>query len=261
MTGTRRMRIDQLLVARGMFESRARARAAIEAGQVMIEGAPVTKPAQMVSAEAAVEAGPAHPYVSRGGVKLAAALAHFKVDPKRKICLDVGASTGGFTDVLLRAGARRVYAVDVGSGQLHPSLRDRAGVVSLEKSDIRKLDPERISDKVELIAVDVSFISLKLILPVLSRFAAPGAVLLALAKPQFEVGRKLLHKGIVRDLEAQRAACRDIAALAGSLGWEVLGTIESPILGGDGNREFIISARWNPSTNIDESRRDLGANA
>lgn len=238
-----KVRADQLLVSRGLFESRTQARAAIEAGLVTADGVPVTKAAQTIAADAVIAAEPAHPYVSRGGMKLAAALAHFKLDPKGKICLDVGASTGGFTDVLLREGARRIFAVDVGTGQLHPSLRDRKEVVLLERTDIRKLDRVAVPESPNFIVVDVSFISLKLILPSVTEIAAPNAVLVALIKPQFEVGKKLLRKGIVRDPAAHRAVCEDLAAFAATLGWNVLGVIESPILGGDGNREFLLAAR------------------
>lgn len=238
-----RMRIDRLLVSRGLFDSRARAQAAIEAGRVTADGVPVTRPAQAVPVDAVLLAEPAHPYVSRGGVKLAAALAHFRIDPRDQICLDVGASTGGFTDVLLRAGARRIYAVDVGSGQLHPSLRDRPEVVSLEQTDVRAPDRLLVPEPPKIITIDVSFISLKLILPAVTNLAACDAALVALIKPQYEVGRSFLRKGIVRDERAARAVCEEIAACARSLGWRILGLIESPILGGDGNREFLLGGR------------------
>jgi 23S rRNA (cytidine1920-2'-O)/16S rRNA (cytidine1409-2'-O)-methyltransferase len=242
-----RVRIDQLLVSRGLFESRARAQAAIEAGRVTADGVPVTKPAQTVSGDAVVVAEPAHPYVSRGGLKLAAALAHFGFQVRGKACLDVGASTGGFTDVLLRAGARKVYAVDVGSNQLHPTLRHRAEVASLEQTDIRDLVRSRLPEPPSFIAIDVSFISLRLILPAVTKLAARDAALVALIKPQFEAGRKLLRKGIVRDPQVHRAVCDELEAIAGSLGWFVLGVIESPIAGADGNREFLLGARMPPS--------------
>jgi 23S rRNA (cytidine1920-2'-O)/16S rRNA (cytidine1409-2'-O)-methyltransferase len=203
----------------------------------------VRKAAQPLSAGAALESEPAHPYVSRGGLKLAAALAHFRIDPIDKVCLDVGASTGGFTDVLVRAGASRVYAVDVGRDQLHASLRGRPEVISLEKTDIRKIERSRIPQAPDLIVVDVSFISLKKVLAPVLTLSAPRADLVALIKPQFEVGRKLVRKGVVRDARLHRAACEEIIAFVATLGWDERGVIESPIVGGDGNREFLLAAR------------------
>jgi 23S rRNA (cytidine1920-2'-O)/16S rRNA (cytidine1409-2'-O)-methyltransferase len=238
-----RMRADHLLVARGLFESRSKAQAAIGAGLVTADGVRVRKAAQTISAGALLEAEPAHPYVSRGGLKLAAALAYFRIDPIDRVCLDVGASTGGFTDVLLRGGARRVYAVDVGRDQLHSSLRGRSEVVSLEKTDIRKLDRSQIVGAVEVIVIDVSFISLKKILAPVLALAGSGAEMVALIKPQFEVGKTLARKGVVRDVKLHRAACEEIIAFVATLGWDVLGVIESPVAGGDGNREFLLGAR------------------
>jgi 23S rRNA (cytidine1920-2'-O)/16S rRNA (cytidine1409-2'-O)-methyltransferase len=237
------MRLDLTLVRRGMFASRAKARAAIEAGLVTVDGVPADKPAAMVSASAALSAEPAHPYVSRGGVKLAAALDRFGFDPRGKVCLDIGASTGGFTDVLLRAGARRVYAVDVGTGQLHPSLRGRADVIVLEQTDARAVDRSMVPEAPALIAIDVSFISLKKILPAVTTLASAKAALIALIKPQFEAGRKLVRKGIVRDPRVHLAVCEELIAAAADLGWDVVGVMESPIAGGDGNREFLLGAR------------------
>jgi 23S rRNA (cytidine1920-2'-O)/16S rRNA (cytidine1409-2'-O)-methyltransferase len=239
----RRERADHLLVTRGLFESRSKAQEAIKAGLVTADGVPVRKAAQAISANALLTAKPAHPFVSRGGQKLAAALSHFRIDPINKVCLDVGASTGGFTDVLLRNGARRVYAVDVGRDQLHSSLRGRPEVVSLEKTDARKLDGSHIAEPIDLFAVDLSFISLKKVLVCVTRFSAPGGKLVALVKPQFEVGRKFVRKGVVRDSKLHRAACEEVIAFVATLGWEELGVIESPILGGDGNREFLLAAR------------------
>jgi 23S rRNA (cytidine1920-2'-O)/16S rRNA (cytidine1409-2'-O)-methyltransferase len=238
-----RTRADHLLVARGLFESRSKAQAAIDAGLVTADGVRVRKAAQTISAGALLEAEPAHPYVSRGGLKLAAALAYFHIDPVGKVCLDVGASTGGFTDVLLREGARRVYAVDVGRDQLHSSLRGRSEVVSLEKTDIRKLDRAQIAGAMDLIVIDVSFISLRKILAPVLALSASCADMVALIKPQFEVGKKLVRKGVVRDVKLHRAACEDIIAFVATLGWEVRGVIESPVVGGDGNREFLLGAR------------------
>jgi 23S rRNA (cytidine1920-2'-O)/16S rRNA (cytidine1409-2'-O)-methyltransferase len=240
---TTRTRADQLLVARGLFDSRAKAQAAIKAGLVTADGTLVTRAAARVSNSAVLSAEPEHPYVSRGGVKLAAAIDHFGFDPKNKICLDVGSSTGGFTDVLLRRGARHVYAVDVGRDQLHPSLRGRPEVVRLERTDARRLDRIQIDKPLSLLTVDVSFVSLTKILPAVTALAEPGTELVALIKPQFEAGRRHVGKGIVRDSAVQRAVCEDLIAFAATLGWEVLGVIDSPILGGEGNREFLLGAR------------------
>jgi 23S rRNA (cytidine1920-2'-O)/16S rRNA (cytidine1409-2'-O)-methyltransferase len=240
---TTRMRADQLLVSRGLFESRTRARAAIEAGGVTADGVPVKKAAQVIRVGAELGAEPAHPFVSRGGVKLKAALARFGFEPAGKICLDIGASTGGFTEVLVKGGAKRVYAVDVGSGQLHPSLRGRSEIVLLEQTDARALDRSLVPEPPELIVADVSFISLKLVLPKITALAAPRSALVALVKPQFEAGRKQVRKGIVRDPAVHQAVCEDLIAFVATLGWELLGLMESPIAGGDGNREFLIGAR------------------
>lgn len=240
---TTRKRADQLLVERGLFESRTRAQAAISAGLVSADGVVLRKPSDGVPLDAMLEAAPEHPWVSRGGLKLAAALDHFGFDPRGRVCLDVGASTGGFTDVLLARGARRVHAVDVGHGQLHARLQGRREVVSIEQTDIRTLDPARLSEAPDFVTVDVSFISLKLVLPALDRLIARPAVLVALIKPQFEAGRKHLKKGIVRDAAIHDAVCDGIAEFAASLGWRVAGVIPSPIDGGDGNREFILGAR------------------
>ena len=174
---TARQRADRLLVARGLFESRARAQAAIAAGRVTADGAPVRKASDAISSTAAIEAAPEHPYVSRGGVKLAAALDHFQLDVAGRVCLDVGASTGGFTQVLVARGARRVYAIDVGSGQLHASLRGRPEIAAMEKTDIRKLDAARFPERPDFATVDVSFISLKLVLPAIGHLLKPRATL------------------------------------------------------------------------------------
>jgi 23S rRNA (cytidine1920-2'-O)/16S rRNA (cytidine1409-2'-O)-methyltransferase len=238
-----RQRADLLLLELGLFESRAKAQAAIAAGLVWADGMAVRKASDMVDTAAAVVAEPAHPYVSRGGVKLAAALEAFGIDPAGKVCLDLGASTGGFTDVLLRRGAAKVYAVDVGRGQLHASLRRDPRVVSLERTDARHLDAVLIPEPVDLLAADLSFISLKLaLLPALARLAQGGS-LVALIKPQFEAGRAHVGKGVVRDEAVQRAVCDDMAAFLHGLGLTVLGVIPSPILGGEGNREFLVGAR------------------
>jgi len=242
MTRHSRLRADRLLVERGLFESRAKAQAAIEAGLVTANDAPVRKASEEIPADADLRASPAHPYVSRGGLKLQAALDHFHFEPSGKVCLDVGASTGGFTQVLLERGARRVSAVDVGRGQLHPSIRARPEVVSLEATDIRSLSPTLIDAPPQLVTVDVSFISLKLVLPSALALTKAPAALVALIKPQFEAGRARVKKGVVRDAAVRAAVCDDIAAFVGALGWRVLGIIPSPIEGGDGNVEFLLGA-------------------
>jgi 23S rRNA (cytidine1920-2'-O)/16S rRNA (cytidine1409-2'-O)-methyltransferase len=238
---TTRKRIDVLLVERGLFESRARAQAAIAAGLVTADGVPVAKASDPVSDTAELSALPAHPWVSRGGLKLAAALDHFGIEVSGQVCLDVGSSTGGFTDVLLARGAHQVIAVDVGTSQLHARLRGDARVVSLENCDIRTLVADRMRARPSLIAVDVSFISLRLVLPPALALATRPAALVALIKPQFESpGRR--KRGIVRDAALQQAVCDEIATQVASLGWTVAGTIPSPIAGGDGNREFLLYA-------------------
>src|SRR6202022_1992219 len=235
----KRMRIDRLLVERGLFESRAKAQAAIVAGRVTANDRIVAKASDEVDADAVLHAEPEHPWVSRGGVKLAAALDHFGFDPAGRVCLDLGASTGGFTDVLLARGARHVYAVDVGRDQLHPRLRARPEIVSMEETDIRKLDPASLAERPQFVCIDVSFISLKLVLPAAGSLAQFPARLLALIKPQFEAGRGELKKGIARNPDVHRAVCNDIAARIDSLGWKVAGVVPSAITGGDGNRAFF----------------------
>jgi 23S rRNA (cytidine1920-2'-O)/16S rRNA (cytidine1409-2'-O)-methyltransferase len=240
------MRVDRLLVERGLFESRAKAQAAIAAGRVSADELRVHRPSEEISADAVLRAEPAHPYVSRGGLKLAAALDHFRsnpiFDPRGRVCLDVGASTGGFTELLLARGARRIYAVDVGRGQLHRSLRARTEVLSMEGTDIRVLDPERLAERPDFLVIDVSFISLKLVLPAALALARTPACVLALIKPQFEAGRGRAKRGIVRDPLVHAAVCDNTAALLTSHGWKVAGIVPSPISGSDGNREFFIAA-------------------
>jgi 23S rRNA (cytidine1920-2'-O)/16S rRNA (cytidine1409-2'-O)-methyltransferase len=237
-----RRRADVLLVERGLFESRAKAQAAIAAGLVTADNVPVTKAADEIAIEAVLRAEAAHPYVSRGGVKLAAALDHFHFDPRDHVCLDVGASTGGFTDALLQRGAAKVYAVDVGRDQLHKSLRSRGNVIAIEETDLRTLDRARLSTPPDFIVVDVSFISLKLVLPSALSLAAPPAHLVALIKPQFEAGPTHLKRGIVRDPRIHSAICTDMTAFVNALGWTVIGVMPSPITGGSGNREFMLGA-------------------
>jgi 23S rRNA (cytidine1920-2'-O)/16S rRNA (cytidine1409-2'-O)-methyltransferase len=241
-----RMRIDRLLVERGLFESRAKAQAAIAAGRVTADGIVVTKPSEEIAPDCLLAAEAAHPYVSRGGVKLTAALDHFGFDPAGSVCLDVGASTGGFTQVLLARGARLVYALDSGHGQLHPSLRTQSRVVAIEGCNINSpanpLLDQAFPERPDFVCVDVSFISLKLVLPPALAVVLFPARLLALIKPQFEAGRRALKKGIVRDEALHQAVCEDIAARVRSLGWDVAGTFPSPITGRDGNREFFLAA-------------------
>jgi 23S rRNA (cytidine1920-2'-O)/16S rRNA (cytidine1409-2'-O)-methyltransferase len=237
-----RLRADRLLVERGLFESRAKAQAAIAAGLVTADDAPVRKPSDEIAVDAALRAEPAFAWVSRGGVKLAAALDRFGIDVARRVCLDVGASTGGFSDVLLARGARRIYAVDVGTAQLHPRLRERAEIVSLERTDIRALEPAALPECPQLIVIDVSFISLKHVLPAVIALAGRPADIVALIKPQFEVTRAEIGKGIVRDPEIHGRVCEEIAGFAATLGLEHIALCESTIAGGDGNREFFIGA-------------------
>ncbi|MGA8495329.1 MAG: TlyA family RNA methyltransferase [Xanthobacteraceae bacterium] len=239
---TARERADRLLVARGLFESRARAQAAIAAGLVTADGVPVRKASEAISSAAVIAAELEHPYVSRGGVKLAAALDHFHLDVTGRICLDVGASTGGFAEVLVLRGARRVYAIDVGRDQLHPRLRGRGDIVSMEETDIRSLDPARLAEQPDFATVDVSFISLKLVVPAVGNILKARATLLALIKPQFEAGRRDVKKGIVRDASVHTAVCNDVGAFLTTLDWRVGGVAPAMILGGDGNREFFIEA-------------------
>jgi 23S rRNA (cytidine1920-2'-O)/16S rRNA (cytidine1409-2'-O)-methyltransferase len=238
-----RQRADQLLVARGLFESRARAQSAIAAGLVRADGHTVTKPSDMIAADAALEAEPAHPWVSRGGVKLAGALAQYPIEIEDHVCLDVGASTGGFTEVLLSEGAALVFAVDVGTNQLHESLRGHPRIVSLEQTDIRSYDGKRLTQRPDVVVIDASFISLKLVLPVALELAAAPMSLLALIKPQFEVPRNAIKKGIVRDTAVHQAVCDDMASFAASLGCTDIKVFPSSIAGGDGNQEFFLGAR------------------
>lgn len=236
----RRVRADLLLLERGLFESRARAQAAIAAGLVSADGVVLRKASETVPDTAAIEAQAAHPYVSRGGVKLSAALDAFGFDPKGMTCLDVGASTGGFSDVLLRRGAAHVYAVDVGQAQLHASLHGHPRLTSLESQDIRTLDPGMFAQAPALAVIDVSFISLKLVLPAVAKLLAPQAGLIALVKPQFETRRSALKKGVLRDEALQQQICAEVAEVAAGLGFAISGLIPSPIEGGDGNREFLL---------------------
>ena len=238
-----RKRIDLLLVERGLFESRARAQAAIEAGLVSANDKPVLKASATIAADAVLQARAAHPFVSRGGVKLSGALEQYPVEIEDHVCLDVGASTGGFTEVLLANGASVVFAIDVGHGQLHPSLREHPKIVSMEGMDIREFEGKRLPARPDIVVIDVSFISLKAVLPVALSLAAAPMHLLALIKPQFEAGRKHLKRGIIRDAAVHQEVCGDISAFASSLGCTDIRIFPSPISGGDGNIEFFIGAR------------------
>ena len=238
-----RKRIDLLLVERGLFESRARARAAIEAGLVFANDKLVLKASETFPANAALQAQPAHPFVSRGGVKLAGALEQYPIPIEDHVCLDVGASTGGFTEVLLANGASIVFAIDVGHGQLHPSLHDHPKIVSMEATDIRSLEGKRLPARPDVVVIDVSFISLKAVLPTALALAAAPMHLLALIKPQFEATRKHSKRGIIRDAAVHQEVCDEIAAFVASLGCTVIRVFPSPIAGGDGNAEFFIGAR------------------
>jgi 23S rRNA (cytidine1920-2'-O)/16S rRNA (cytidine1409-2'-O)-methyltransferase len=239
-----RSRADLLLVARGLFDSRARARAAIEAGLVSADGVVVTKPAELIDEMAEVIATAPHPWVGRGALKLVHALELWPLDLAGRIVLDVGASTGGFTEVCLARGAGRVFAVDVGRDQLHSSLRSEPRVVSLEGTDARNLTTDQITTPPDLVVCDASFIGLAKVLPVPLSLARLGADLIALVKPQFEVGPDRVGKGgLVKDEAARAEALSDVVAFIQDSGWDVLATADSPIVGGDGNHEFLLHAR------------------
>jgi 23S rRNA (cytidine1920-2'-O)/16S rRNA (cytidine1409-2'-O)-methyltransferase len=239
-----KVRLDRLLVERGLAESGARAQALILAGRVFRGEERLDKPGLQVAADAPVTVRAADDHVSRGAHKLIAGLDAFGIDPAGLACLDVGASTGGFTDVLLRRGAARVHAVDVGYGQLDARLRGDPRVVVLERTNARHLTAAQVPEPVDLVVCDASFIPLKLALPAPLALTRPGAALVALIKPQFEVGKGQIGKGgVVRDPALHEAVCAGVADwLGGQPGWRVLGTIPSPLLGPAGNREFLIGA-------------------
>lgn len=244
--GGARRRIDSLLVERGLAESRSRARALVMAGLVFAGERRIDKPGQLLARDAALDLrGRDHPWVSRGGCKLDPALRHFAIPVAGAVALDLGASTGGFTDVLLAGGARRVYAVDVGYGQLAWRLRRDPRVAVLEKTNARALDRALVPEAPRVVTADLSFISLRTALPPALALAAPGAALVALIKPQFEAAREEVGKGgVVRDEAVHAAVCRRIARwLEDDAGWRLLGTTESPIAGAAGNREFLLAAR------------------
>jgi 23S rRNA (cytidine1920-2'-O)/16S rRNA (cytidine1409-2'-O)-methyltransferase len=247
----KRVRLDQLIVERGLAESRSRAQALLIGGRVRVGAGDRArldrKPGDLVDPAEALEVASPEPYVSRGGHKLAAALDAFEVDPAGRTCLDVGASTGGFTDVLLQRGARRVYAVDVGRGQLAEPLRRDSRVVSLERTNARTLTAESLPEPVSLASVDVSFISLRLVLPpILTTFTKDGGDLIPLVKPQFEAGRGETNGGVVRDPAIHARVLREVAEAAHAAGLEPVGAIASPVLGPEGNREFLLHLRVPP---------------
>lgn len=235
-------RLDRLLVERGLAPTREKAQALIMAGEVLVDGRRAEKPGHAVAAASRIEVLAALPYVGRGGLKLEAALRHFAIDVAGRICLDVGASTGGFTDCLLQHGAARVHAVDVGSGQLDWKIRNDARVVVHEKLNARYLRQGDLGEPVDLAVCDVSFISVTLILPAIVPLLQPAGEMVILVKPQFEAGKGQVGKGgIVREPELQQAACRRVDAAARQSGF-VTEIIESPILGAEGNREFLLHA-------------------
>lgn len=234
-------RLDQLLVTRGLAQSRTQAQALILAGRVAVEGVSAAKAGTPVSEDAAIALKEAPRFVSRGGEKLAAALDHFGVSPASKVALDAGASTGGFTQVLLSRGAVKVYAVDVGYGQLDQSLRRDPRVISLERQNLRLLTREAVPEPIDLITLDLSFISLTLVLPRLREFLRPGGEVLAMVKPQFEVGKGKVGKGgVVRDPKLQQEAVAKVAAAAAALGFQVSPAFPSPLKGPKGNQEYFL---------------------
>jgi 23S rRNA (cytidine1920-2'-O)/16S rRNA (cytidine1409-2'-O)-methyltransferase len=237
-------RLDETLVSRNLAPSRSRARDMVLRGSVMVNGAVSRKPSKTVFETDAIDVTDiAQAYVSRAALKLIHALDHFKLTPENKRCLDIGASKGGFTQVLLERGARHVTAIDVGHGQLVPTLADDSRVTSIEGQNARDLSNLELEPP-EFITADVSFISLQLALPPALALSAPGACLVALIKPQFEVGKDRLPKdGVVKDPDLHRAVCDDISRFVEGEGWLVLGIVASPIEGGDGNREFLLAAQ------------------
>ena len=251
MKERKKERLDLLLVARGLAKSRAQAQRLIQAGRVRVAGRLLDKPGTQVPLDVEIEVTSLPRYVSRGGHKLAAALSAFAIDPTGKVCLDVGASTGGFTDCLLKHGAKRVYAVDVGKGQLDWGLRNDPRVVVREGVNARYLSPDDIGEPVDLAVCDVSFISLKLVLPPLRRIVVSEGDVIALVKPQFEAGREKVRRGgVVREPEVHQEVLERLAAFAREeLGWSVRGAVPSPLLGPAGNIEFFIHLLPRPHEN------------
>lgn len=239
-----KQRLDSLLVARGLVDSREQARTLIMAGDVLVNDAPVTKPGQAVAVDAVLRVRSGLAYVSRGGLKLAAALDAFALDPTGWAAADVGASTGGFTDCLLQRGASHVYAIDVGYGQLAWRLRQDPRVTVLERTNVRHLTALPNAALVDLVVIDVSFISLRLVLPTVARFLRPGGYVVALIKPQFEAGRGSVGKGgVVKDPQVHRRVLHDLLSWCLAQGWSVEGLVRSPITGPKGNVEFLCLLR------------------
>ena len=238
-------RLDKLVVDKGLAPSRERAQALVLAAKVMVDGRVLTKAGQRVPEDSEIRViEDAIPYVSRGGLKLEHAIRSFPIEVSGRTAMDVGASTGGFTDCLLSFGARRVYAVDVGYGQLALKLRNDPRVVVLKRQNIRYLPADLVPEPIELATIDASFISLKLVIPVVVNFLEAGAVLISLIKPQFEAGRELVSRGagVIRDPAVHEQICRTLAEFAAGLGFRIIGTTASPILGPKGNREFLMAA-------------------
>ncbi len=243
-------RVDVALVDRGLVESRARAQALVMAGKVFAGERKINKAGETVAADQPLEVrGQDHPWVSRGGLKLAHALERFDLDPAGSVCLDIGASTGGFTDVLLQNGAARVYAVDVGHGQLAWKLRNDSRVVVLERTNARTLGAAEVPEPVDLLVCDASFIGLEVVLPAPLALTKAQARLAVLVKPQFEVGKARVGKGgVVRDPALHAEVCERIGAWVNAQpGWQVEGIVESPVTGPEGNREFLLVARKTPT--------------
>lgn len=250
---SKKLRADQALVDRGLVETRSKAQALVMAGKVFSGEQRIAKPGQQISEETPLDVrGQDHPWVSRGGLKLEKGLEAFAIDPAGFSCIDVGASTGGFTDVLLENGAAKVYAVDVGRGQLHWKLRTDDRVVVLEQTNARNLTETDIPEAVDIVVCDASFIGLEKVLPAALDLTGETAFLVALIKPQFQVGRGEVGKGgVVRDPDLHAKVCDEVREWVGSLpGWRVLGIVESPITGPEGNREFLIGAKKNSSAPV-----------
>ncbi len=238
-----KVRIDRLLVERGLAETRERAQALLLAGAVFLDGRRIDKPGRLVAPDMPIEVKGRLRYVSRGGLKLEAALDAFRVDPAGKVCIDIGASTGGFTDCLLQRGAARVYAVDTGAGQIDWKLRTDPRVSLLENVNARRLAPQQIGEPANLLVCDVSFISVTLLLPRFPPLLAPGGEFIVLIKPQFEAGKKLVGKGgIVSDDDVRRQCCEKVQSEVEALGYRT-STIPSPVLGAGGNQEYLLYAR------------------
>ncbi len=244
-------RVDSLLVTRGLAPSRHQAQALVLAGRVFSGEKRIEKPGAQISGETPLSLNPSADYVSRGGIKLAGSLKGLGISIRGKVCLDVGASTGGFTDCLLQNGAARVYAVDVGHGQLHPKLRDDPRVIFFEKSDIRRV--EGLPEGIDLAVIDVSFISLTKVLPAVLRWLREGGEIVALVKPQFELTPREVRKGVVRDESLRRKAVDKIRGFIRENGWSLLGEVDSPLPGAKGNREVFLwlqSRSSSPSSSL-----------